>query len=51
VCNGVKYLVIWANVEEVFFSINKPEEHYCIGMLHIKTGVITLYDSLGVLDD
>ncbi|GJW86656.1 phospholipase-like protein [Tanacetum coccineum] len=39
------------NMEEVFSSINEPEEHCCLGMLHIKTSFITLYDSLGILDD
>ncbi|GJU87703.1 ulp1 protease family, C-terminal catalytic domain-containing protein [Tanacetum coccineum] len=32
--------------EWVFFSINEPNKHYCLGVLHIRTGVITLYDSL-----
>nr|GEV48784.1 hypothetical protein [Tanacetum cinerariifolium] len=46
VCNGVTYPVMWADVEKVFFSINEPKKHYCLGVLHIRTGVITLYDSL-----
>nr|GEW37707.1 hypothetical protein [Tanacetum cinerariifolium] len=46
VCNGVTYPVMWADVEQVFFSINEPKKHYCLGVLHIRTGVITLYDSL-----
>nr|GEV59713.1 hypothetical protein [Tanacetum cinerariifolium] len=46
VCNGVRYPVNWEDVEHVFFSINEPNEHYCIDILHIRTGVITLYDSL-----
>ncbi|GJX92724.1 transposase, MuDR, MULE transposase domain protein [Tanacetum coccineum] len=46
VCNGVRYPVMWADVEQVFFSINEPNKHYCLGVLHIRTGVITLYDSL-----
>ncbi|GKB94098.1 phospholipase-like protein [Tanacetum coccineum] len=46
VCNGVTYPVMWADVEQVFFSINEPNKHYCLGVLHIRTGVITLYDSL-----
>ncbi|GJZ24594.1 hypothetical protein Tco_0562053 [Tanacetum coccineum] len=46
VCNGIRYLIIWADVEQVFFSINEPNEHYCLGVLHIRTGVITLYDWL-----
>ncbi|GKA33981.1 transposase, MuDR, MULE transposase domain protein [Tanacetum coccineum] len=46
VYNGVRYPVNWANVKQVFFSINESNEHYCLGILHIRTGVITLYDSL-----
>ncbi|GJW06978.1 phospholipase-like protein [Tanacetum coccineum] len=46
VCNGVTYPVMWADVEQVFFSINEPNKHYFLGVLHIRTGVITLYDSL-----
>ncbi|GJW09295.1 transposase, MuDR, MULE transposase domain protein [Tanacetum coccineum] len=46
VCNGVTYPVMWTDVEQVFFSINEPNKHYCLGIVHIKTGVITLYDSL-----
>nr|GFA36299.1 phospholipase-like protein [Tanacetum cinerariifolium] len=42
VCNGVRYLVNWPDVEQVFFSINEPNEHYCLGVLHIRTDVITL---------
>ncbi|GJY32989.1 phospholipase-like protein [Tanacetum coccineum] len=45
VCNGVRYLIMWADVEQVFFSINEPNEHYYLNVLHIRTGVITLYDS------
>ncbi|GJU54795.1 ulp1 protease family, C-terminal catalytic domain-containing protein [Tanacetum coccineum] len=37
---------MWADVEQVFFSINEPNKNYCLGVLHIRTGVITLYDSL-----
>ncbi|GJZ59538.1 ulp1 protease family, C-terminal catalytic domain-containing protein [Tanacetum coccineum] len=36
---------MWADVEQVFFSINEPKKHYCLGVLHIRTGMITLYDS------
>ncbi|GKC82359.1 phospholipase-like protein, partial [Tanacetum coccineum] len=46
VCNRVRYPVMWADVEQVFFSINEPNKHYCLGILHIRTNVITLYDSL-----
>ncbi|GJR92355.1 zf-CCHC domain-containing protein [Tanacetum coccineum] len=48
VCNGVRYPVIWADMEQVFFSINKPRTHYCLGVLHIMLDVITLYDSMCV---
>nr|GEV32702.1 transposase, MuDR, MULE transposase domain protein [Tanacetum cinerariifolium] len=49
VCNGVRYPVNWADVEQVFFSINKPNEHYYLGVLHIRTGVITfLYYKCGL---
>nr|GEV00532.1 retrovirus-related Pol polyprotein from transposon TNT 1-94 [Tanacetum cinerariifolium] len=30
----------------VFFSINEPKKHCCLGVLYIRSGVITLYDSL-----
>ncbi|GJZ57125.1 phospholipase-like protein [Tanacetum coccineum] len=46
VCNGVRYLVMWADMEQIFFFINEPKKHYCLGVLHIRTSVITLYDSL-----
>ncbi|GKD53713.1 phospholipase-like protein [Tanacetum coccineum] len=46
VCNGVRHPVIWADMEQVFFSINEPNKHYCLDVLHIRTGVISLYDSL-----
>ncbi|GKA87441.1 hypothetical protein Tco_0809205 [Tanacetum coccineum] len=46
VCNEVTYPVMWADVEQVFFSINEANKHYCLGVLHIRTGVITLYDWL-----
>nr|GEX08819.1 ulp1 protease family, C-terminal catalytic domain-containing protein [Tanacetum cinerariifolium] len=46
VCNKVRYLVMWENIKQVFFSINEPKKHYYLDVLHIKTGVITLYYSL-----
>nr|GEY64300.1 hypothetical protein [Tanacetum cinerariifolium] len=49
VCNGVRYPVNWADVGKVFFSINEPNDHYCLGVLHIRTGVITfLYYKCGL---
>ncbi|GJS22328.1 transposase, MuDR, MULE transposase domain protein [Tanacetum coccineum] len=46
ICNEVRYPVMWADVEQVFFSINEPNKHYSLDVLHFRTGVITLYDSL-----
>nr|GEU49850.1 hypothetical protein [Tanacetum cinerariifolium] len=51
VCNGVRYPIIWEDVEQVFFSINEPKKHYCHVVLHIMSSVITLYDSLGAHAD
>nr|GEW06790.1 hypothetical protein [Tanacetum cinerariifolium] len=44
VCNGVRYPVMWADVEQVFFSINEPKKRFCLDVLHIRTDVITLKD-------
>ncbi|GKE63656.1 ulp1 protease family, C-terminal catalytic domain-containing protein, partial [Tanacetum coccineum] len=46
--NGIKYPVPWTEVDRVFIPINEPKTHYCLVVLHIMSGVITLYDSLGV---
>nr|GEU33142.1 hypothetical protein [Tanacetum cinerariifolium] len=46
--NGVKYHVPWTEVDQVFIPINEPKTHYFLVVLHIMSGVITLYDSLGV---
>nr|GEV01973.1 ulp1 protease family, C-terminal catalytic domain-containing protein [Tanacetum cinerariifolium] len=32
---------------EVYFLINEPKKHWCLVELHISTGVVTFYDSLG----
>ncbi|PWA68181.1 F-box domain-containing protein [Artemisia annua] len=45
VTNGIPWFR--EGVEKVFFPINQPNTHWCLGELSIKTGVITLYDSLG----
>nr|GEW11472.1 phospholipase-like protein [Tanacetum cinerariifolium] len=45
--NGVIYHVPWRNVEKVYFPINEPERHWCLGELQISTGVVTFYDTLG----
>nr|GEW83247.1 putative reverse transcriptase domain-containing protein [Tanacetum cinerariifolium] len=47
--NGVRYPVKWRDVEKVYFPINEPKRHWCLAELHITTGVITFYDSLGWL--
>ncbi|GKC69030.1 phospholipase-like protein [Tanacetum coccineum] len=46
ICNEVRYPVMWADVEQVFFPINEPNKHYSLDVLHFRIGVITLYDSL-----
>ncbi|PWA83029.1 phospholipase-like protein [Artemisia annua] len=43
--NGVKYPVSWCDVEKVLFPINEPRKHWALGELHIRTGVVTIYDS------
>lgn len=31
---------------QVLFPINEPRKHWALGELHIRTGVVTIYDSL-----
>ncbi|GJQ90396.1 putative reverse transcriptase domain-containing protein [Tanacetum coccineum] len=45
--NGVRYPVAWRDVEKVYFSVNEPKRHWCLAEIHITTGVVTFYDSLG----
>ncbi|GJU63893.1 phospholipase-like protein [Tanacetum coccineum] len=45
--NGVRYPVAWRDVEKVYFLVNEPKKHWCLVELHISTGVLTFYDSLG----
>ncbi|GJR63740.1 phospholipase-like protein [Tanacetum coccineum] len=45
--NGVRYPVAWRDVEKVYFPVNEPKKHWCLAELHISTGVVTFYDSLG----
>ncbi|GJU19343.1 phospholipase-like protein [Tanacetum coccineum] len=49
--DGVKYGVPWfANsVEKVYFLVNEKDFHWCLEELHIRSGVVTFYDSLGGL--
>ncbi|GJR42869.1 phospholipase-like protein [Tanacetum coccineum] len=39
----------WAMVSSgvVYFPVNEPKKHWCLAELHISTGVVTFYDSLG----
>nr|GEZ62507.1 ulp1 protease family, C-terminal catalytic domain-containing protein [Tanacetum cinerariifolium] len=41
--NDVRYPVACQDVEKV----NEPKKHWCLAELHIFTGVVTFYDSLG----
>ncbi|GKF16518.1 ulp1 protease family, C-terminal catalytic domain-containing protein [Tanacetum coccineum] len=47
--DGVKYGVPWFenNVQKVYFPINEKDSHWVLGELHIISGLITIYDSLG----
>nr|GFC22406.1 phospholipase-like protein [Tanacetum cinerariifolium] len=45
--NGVRYPVAFRDVEKVYFSVNEPKKHWCLAELHISSGVVTFYDSLG----
>ncbi|PWA66518.1 ulp1 protease family, C-terminal catalytic domain-containing protein [Artemisia annua] len=44
--NGRKYPLPWKDVEKVLFPINEPGVHWATGELHIRTGVVTVFDSL-----
>ncbi|PWA40744.1 ulp1 protease family, C-terminal catalytic domain-containing protein [Artemisia annua] len=44
--NGRRYPVPWKDVEKVLFPINEPGVHWATGELHIRTGVVTVFDSL-----
>ncbi|GKB55587.1 phospholipase-like protein [Tanacetum coccineum] len=35
------------NVQKVYFPINEKDSHWVLGELHISSGLITIYDSLG----
>ncbi|GJZ52863.1 ulp1 protease family, C-terminal catalytic domain-containing protein [Tanacetum coccineum] len=47
--DGVKYGVPWFanNVQKVYFPINEKDSHWVLEELHIISGLITIYDSLG----
>ncbi|GKE81273.1 ulp1 protease family, C-terminal catalytic domain-containing protein [Tanacetum coccineum] len=46
--DGVTYGVPWfsKSVEKVNFSINAEDNHWILAEFHIRSGVITFYDSL-----
>ncbi|GJX18192.1 ulp1 protease family, C-terminal catalytic domain-containing protein [Tanacetum coccineum] len=46
--DGVTYGVPWFadSVEKAYFPINGEDNHWVLAELHIRSGVITLYDSL-----
>ncbi|GJS22002.1 phospholipase-like protein [Tanacetum coccineum] len=46
--NGVTYGVPWFadSVEKAYFPINGENNHWVLAELHIRSGVITIYDSL-----
>ncbi|GJX30341.1 ulp1 protease family, C-terminal catalytic domain-containing protein [Tanacetum coccineum] len=46
---SIKYGVLWfaSGVEKVYFPVNEKDFHWCLAELHIRSGVITFYDSLG----
>ncbi|GKA50978.1 ulp1 protease family, C-terminal catalytic domain-containing protein, partial [Tanacetum coccineum] len=46
--DGVTYGVPWfaQSVEKVYFSINVEEVHWILAELHIRSGVVTFYDTL-----
>nr|GEW15289.1 phospholipase-like protein [Tanacetum cinerariifolium] len=33
--------------DKVYFLVNEPKKHWCLAELHISTGVVTFYHSLG----
>ncbi|GJY98406.1 phospholipase-like protein [Tanacetum coccineum] len=43
--DGSLYKVSWCDVEEVFMPINETDQHWCLAHLHIRTGLVTFYDS------
>ncbi|GKC64438.1 ulp1 protease family, C-terminal catalytic domain-containing protein, partial [Tanacetum coccineum] len=47
--DGVKYGVPWFanNVQKVYFPINEKDSHWVLEDLHIISGLISIYDSLG----
>ncbi|GJW05511.1 phospholipase-like protein [Tanacetum coccineum] len=43
--DGTSYKVAWSDVDQVFMPINEIDQHWCLAQLHIRTGVVTFYDS------
>ena len=32
----------------MYFPVNEPEKHWCLAELHIRTGLVSFYDTVGV---
>lgn len=51
--NGIIYGVLWVapNVDKVYIPVNEPDIHWALAVLDIRSGVVTIYDSLGGPDE
>nr|GEU54169.1 transposase, MuDR, MULE transposase domain protein [Tanacetum cinerariifolium] len=45
--DSVDILWCFRQPDMVYFLVNEPKRHWCLAELHITTGVVTFYDSLG----
>ncbi|PWA89646.1 hypothetical protein CTI12_AA109400 [Artemisia annua] len=45
--NGTDYPVHWRDVEKVYFPVNEPVKHLCLAVLHLRTGLVSFYDTFG----
>nr|GEV62144.1 phospholipase-like protein [Tanacetum cinerariifolium] len=43
--DGTSYKVAWSDVDKVFMPINETDQHWCLAQLHIRTRVVTFYES------
>ncbi|GJZ13828.1 phospholipase-like protein [Tanacetum coccineum] len=41
-----RYPVPWSDVEKVYIPLNNPKTHWALAELELRTGVITVYDSM-----
>ncbi|GKC23701.1 transposase, MuDR, MULE transposase domain protein, partial [Tanacetum coccineum] len=46
VSNAKNGCVPWIEVEKVYFPLNKLDTHWALAELHLRTGLITVYDSM-----